>query len=154
MWIPLAPPVMAEMAQWGKMNELLQVRLLPRGWSHDNPRNLPRTISPGGASPSSRLPGMLRPAGSAAARRPKYAKGVETARAIERNGQLAFDYFDPGIGEACPRGTVSAESISPCEYVDAWTEQIMLPAIELDNPEVTGKGAKGDTDTTVAVERR
>lgn len=30
----------------------------------------------------------------------------------------------------------------------------MLPAIELDNPEVTGKGTKGDAGTTVAVDRR
>ena len=48
MWTPLAPPVMPGIARWGKTNELLRVRLLPRGWSHDNPKNLPRTISPTG----------------------------------------------------------------------------------------------------------
>ena len=138
----------------GKMNELLQVRLLPRGWSHDNPRNLPRTISPGGASPSSRLPGMLRPAGSAAARRPKYAKGVETARAIERNGQLAFDYFDPGIGEALSARNCLCRIHLPVRVRRRLDRADQAARHRAGQSGVTGKGAKGDTDTTVAVERR
>src|ERR1700752_2512086 len=46
MWSQLAPSSMAGMARWGKTNELLRLRLLRRGWSHDNPKGLPRTISP------------------------------------------------------------------------------------------------------------
>jgi hypothetical protein len=45
-WTPLAPPMMAGLARWGKTNELLRARLVERGWSHDNPKGLPRTISP------------------------------------------------------------------------------------------------------------
>ena len=45
-WTALAPPMMAGLARWGKTNELLRARLVERGWSHDNPKGLPRTISP------------------------------------------------------------------------------------------------------------
>jgi hypothetical protein len=46
------------------------------------------------------------------------------------------------------------ESISARGYVDAWTERITLPAIDLSDPEVTGRGIKGGHEVTVAVERR
>src|SRR6202167_615 len=94
-WTALAPPVMAGMARWGKTNELLPVRLLPRGWSHDAPRNMPRTISPAGAL------AIVAAAGDGATGRPDvtarnlYARGVETVRAIGRGAQLAFEY--PGL---------------------------------------------------------
>src|ERR1700733_14847785 len=74
--------VLAGMARWGKTNELLRVRLLPRGWTHDDPRNMPRTISPAGDF------AIVAATGDGATGRPDvtarnlYARGVETRRAL------------------------------------------------------------------------
>jgi hypothetical protein len=177
-WSSLAPPVMAGMARWGKTNELMRVRLLPRGWSHDNPKNLPRTISPGGDFAIVGTTGDAATGWATGDATTRYAKGIETARAIERNGQLAFDYVDLEIGDALSavadsedalatwlllysvtdsqiRAELSLpESISSRGYVNAWTERIMLPAIRLGGPEVSGKATRGEGGVTVAVERR
>ena len=99
-WTPLAPPMMAGLARWGKTNELLRARLVGRGWSHDNPKGLPRTISPAGdfaivATTGDALTGY--PGGRPST---KYAKGIATVRAIGRNfHQLAFDFSDAYTGE-------------------------------------------------------
>jgi hypothetical protein len=178
MWSLLAPPIMAGMARWGKTNELMRVRLLPRSWSYDNPKNLPRTISPRGDFAIVGTTGDGATGWAAGNPTTRYAKGVETARAIERNGQLAFDYVDLEIGHALSavagsddalatwlllynvndrqiRAELSLpESISLRGYVDAWTERIMLPDIDLSDPEVSGRDTKGDREVTVAVERR
>ncbi len=180
-WSRLAPPVMQGMARWGKTNELLRVRLLPRGWSHDNPKNLPRTISP---AVDFAIVGTTGDAATGLAGgnpTTRYAKGLETARAIERNGQLSFDFVDHGVGEAlfAVAGSENAlatwlllyhvvdrqiraelslpESISPRGYVDAWTERIIMPAVELDDTEVTVGNSdveEGDEGVTVTVEKR
>jgi hypothetical protein len=82
-------------ARWGKTNELLRARLVERGWSHDNPKGLPRTISPARdfaivATTGDAVTGY--PGGSPST---KYAKGIATVRAIGRNfHQLAFDFSD------------------------------------------------------------
>ena len=94
-WTALAPPMMAGLARWGKTNELLRARLVERGWSHDNPKGLPRTISPARdfaivATTGDAVTGF--PGGSPST---KYAKGIATVRAIDRNfHQLAFDFSD------------------------------------------------------------
>ena len=99
-WTRLAPPMMAGLARWGKTNELLRARLVGRGWSHDNPKGLPRTISPAGdfaivATTGDAL--ISYPGGRPST---KYAKGIQTVRAIGRNfHQLAFDFSDPYTGE-------------------------------------------------------
>lgn len=179
MWTPLAPPVMHGMAQWGKTTELLRVRLLPRDWSDDNPKNLPRTISPTGdfaivGTTGDAATGLV--GGKPATR---YAKGAETetACAIERNGQPAFDFVDLGVGEALSAVAVSEdalatwlllyhgvdgqiraelslpESISPRGYVDAWTEWIIIPAVELSDIEIIVGNSEGDEAATVTVEK-
>lgn len=180
-WTPLAPPVMPGMARWGKTNELLRVRLLPRGWSHDNPKNLPRTISPAGDFAIVGTTGDAATGLAGGNPTTRYAKGVETARAIERNGQLAFDFVDLGVGEALSAvagsedalvtwlllyhvvdGQIRAElslpeSISPRGYVDAWTERIIMPAVELGDIEIivgTSEGEEGGEGATVTVEKR
>ena len=87
--------MMAGLARWGKTNELLRARLVERGWSHDNPQGLPRTISPARdfaivATTGDAVTGY--PGGSPST---KYAKGIQTVRAIGRNfHQLAFDFSD------------------------------------------------------------
>jgi hypothetical protein len=165
-WTALAPPVMAGMARWGKTNELLRVRLLPRGWSHDDPRNMPRTISP------ARDLAIVAAAGDGATGRPDvtsrnlYARGVETVRAIGRGDQLAFEY--PGLEPPAddldiwlllyhPAGDeVAAElsrpySISPAGYVDSWSERILLDPVRLAQPAFAAAPAP---EVSVPVARR
>ena len=166
-WTALAPPVMAGMARWGKTNELLRVRLLPRGWTHDDPRNMPKTISPAGDF------AIVAATGDGATGRPDvtarnlYARGVETVRAVGRGDQLAFDY--PGLAPPAaddvaiwlllyhPAGDeIRAElsrphSISPAGFVDSWAERILLPSIRLAQPAIAAPAAAA---VTVAVARR
>lgn len=180
-WTSLAPPAMPGMARWGKTNELLRVRLLPRGWSHDNPNCLPRTISPGSEFAIVATAGDAMTGVPDARPTTKYAKGIETARAIERNVQLAFDL--PGIDIAgALSAVVNAEStmatwlllyhatssqicaelslangISPRGHVDTWAERIILPLVDLNGPDVDTRGTlgeEGDEGATVTVEKR
>ena len=92
------PPILEGLIRWARTNRFLREELVPRGWRFDNPRNLPRTIHPGGqfaivATTGDDVTGLaaLLPA-------PKYAKGDATARAVEVNEQLTLDFgdFDPG----------------------------------------------------------
>jgi hypothetical protein len=156
MWTTLAPPMMAGMARWGKTNELLRARLVQRGWSHDNPKGLPRTISPG------RDFAIVATTGDSATGLPeanpstKYAKGVQTVLAVGRNLQLAFDF--PGMDVAQGLWDVAAEEdplatwlllyhVTPEQiraelslangidlrgHVSAWIERIIVPAIDLE----------------------
>jgi hypothetical protein len=146
-WTGLAPPVIAGMARWGKTNELLRVRLLPRGWTHDDPRNMPRTISPAGDLAIVAATGDGGTGRADLAARNLYARGIETVRAIGRADQLAFDY--PGLEPAPaddlviwlllynPAGDeIRAElsrphSITQAGFVDGWAERIMLPPVPL-----------------------
>jgi hypothetical protein len=155
-WTALAPPMMAGMARWGKTNELLRDRLAGRGWTHDNPKGLPRTISPG------RDFAIVATTGDSATGLPeanpstRYAKGVQTVRAVGRNVQLAFDLFGLDVGDGLwalaheddPLATwlllyhVAPEQIRAelslangldlRGHVSAWIERIILPAIDLD----------------------
>jgi hypothetical protein len=152
-WTSLAPPMMAGLARWGKTNELLRTRLVQRGWWHDNPKGLPRTISPG------RDFAIVATTGDAATGQPcgspctKYAKGVQTVRAIGRNIQLTFDFPDLDMGEALWAGAGDADEmatwlllyhVAPDEihaelslangidqrgHVSKWVERIILPVI-------------------------
>lgn len=179
-WSAAAPPIMPGLARWGKTAELLRLRLLPRGWSQDNPRGLPRAIGPGPGP--GREVAIVATAGDAATGLPKanpanrYPKGIETMKAVERNVQLAFDFSDL-FGEAGPDDDVLAtwlllynvtpteiraelslpSDITPTGFVSAWQERILLPVIDLTSPDVTGRGLpeRGENrDVTVAVEQR
>ena len=166
-WTALAPPVIAGMARWGKTNELLRVRLVPRGWVHDDPRNMPRTISP------ARDFAIVAATGDGGTGRPDvtarnlYARGVETVRAIGHGDQLAFDY--PGL-EPAPADDlviwlllyhlagdeITAElsrprSISPGGYVDSWAERILLAPVRLGQPAAAAVPA---AEVSVRVTRR
>jgi hypothetical protein len=163
-WSPSAPPIMPGLARWAKTNELLRLRLLPRGWSQDNPRLMPRTISPG------RTHAIVATAGDAATGvlnanpTTRYAKGTETVKAVEANIQLAFDFAglfnwpapsddgtpEPALGtwlllynagETEIRAELSlASAISATGFVGAWRERIILPAIDLTRPDAAGRG--------------
>ncbi len=45
---PFDPPIMEGLTRWARTNRFLREELVPLGWGFDNPRNLPRTIHPGG----------------------------------------------------------------------------------------------------------
>jgi hypothetical protein len=104
---PLDPPIMEGLTRWARTNRFLREELVPLGWRFDNPRNLPRTIHPGGqfaivattGDDVTGLAGLL--AGLLAG--PKYAKGYATARAVEVNEQLTLDFGDFGPGDLPPR---------------------------------------------------
>jgi hypothetical protein len=154
-WTKLAPPMMSGMVRWGKTNELLRDRLVQRGWSHDNPKGLPRTIS------QDREFAIVATTGDSATGladsnpSTKYAKGVQTVRAIGRNLQLAFDF--PGVDMAEALWAVANEEeplatwlllyhVAPEQiraelslangidlrgHVSAWIERIILPVLDL-----------------------
>jgi|HubBroStandDraft_5_1064220.scaffolds.fasta_scaffold213423_2 hypothetical protein len=169
MWSDLAPPVMGGMARWGKTNELLRIRLLPRGWTCDDPRNLPRTISPGGELAIVAATGDSGTGRPGLTARNLYPRGIETVRAVGRGAQLAFDYPDLPLDDADdlalwlllynPAGDeVHAElsrpdSISPSGYVTTWTERIMLPPLRLARPQLRPVAAAA-AGVTVPVTRR
>jgi hypothetical protein len=150
-WTPLAPQMMAGLARWGRTNELLRARLAERGWGHDNPKGLPRTLSPARdfaivATTGDAVTGY--PYGSPST---KYAKGIQTVRAIGRNfHQLAFDLPDLYTGKdfwpaeddlatwlllyhVTPdqvRAELSlANGIDRRGHVSEWIERIILPAV-------------------------
>ena len=156
-WTPLAPPMMAGLARWGKTNELLRARLVGRGWSHDNPKGLPRTISPGRDFAIVATTGDAVTGYPGASPSTKYAKGIQTVRAIGRNfHQLAFDFSDPYTGEDfwafgddgddlatwlllyhVTPDQVRAElslgnGIDRRGHVSEWIERIILPALRTD----------------------
>jgi hypothetical protein len=150
-WTPLAPPMMAGLARWGKTNELLRARLVERGWSHDNPKGLPRTISPARDFAIVATTGDAVTGYAGASPSTKYAKGIATMRAIDRNfHQLAFDFSDLYMGKDywadgddlatwlllyhVTTGQVRAElslgnGIDRRGHVSEWIERIILPAM-------------------------
>jgi hypothetical protein len=103
---PFDPPIMEGLTRWARTNRFLREELVPLGWGFDNPRNLPRTIHPGGqfaivATTGDDVTGLagLLPG-------PKYAKGYATTRAVEVNEQLTLDFGDFGdfgAGDLPPR---------------------------------------------------
>jgi hypothetical protein len=165
----LDPPNTAGIGRWGRTNRLLRERLIPQGWTYDNPRNLPRTISPTGdvaivATAGDSFTGDPR-------RQPttKYAKGVATADAVGRNEQLSlFGHDDEPSGDALAtwlllydsdetgiRAEVSlAASIDEDGFVDAWTERIILPPVVFDTPPVGSRVTDDRPPIDIAVERR
>jgi hypothetical protein len=90
----LDPPILLGLTRWGRMSRYLREELVPEGWTFDNPRNLARTIHPGGefaivAATGDELTGL---AGLLPTTR--YRKGDATVRAVAVNEQLTFDFGD------------------------------------------------------------
>jgi hypothetical protein len=159
-WTALAPQIMPGMVRWGKTNELLRARLLPRGWSQDGLKGLPRTISPAGDFAIVATTGDSGTGLPEANPATKYAKGVQTVLAIGRNIQLAFDFSGVDLQDVLwtvaaeedalatwlllyhvtpeqIRGELSlAHGIDLRGHVSAWIERIILPVIDLTGPAV------------------
>ena len=155
----LDPPMMEGLTRWGRMNRFLREELIPAGWRFDNPRNLPRTIHPGGefaivAATGDELTGLagLLPA-------TKYLKGDATVRAIVINEQLTLDFddFAPGpddipVGgsgemltwfmmfhteEEAFRVELSLPNAITDGRITSWAERIILPAFPRDDDRLT-----------------
>ncbi len=163
-WTALAPQIMPGIVRWGKTNELLRARLVQRGWSHDGPKGLPRTISPG------RDFAIVATTGNSATGLPeanpatKYAKGVQTVLAVGRNVQLAFDFSGVDVqdllwtvaaGEDALATWLLLYHVTPEQiraelslangidlhgHVSAWIERIILPVIDLTGNAVAVSG--------------
>ncbi|MEV4162133.1 hypothetical protein [Nonomuraea dietziae] len=93
----LDPPHTPGIGRWGRTNRLLRERLIPQGWSFDNPSNLPRTINPEHtfaivATTGDQYTG-LRVAGLQPTT--KYAEGPATASAVASNEQWVQDGLFP-----------------------------------------------------------
>lgn len=164
-WTALAPPMMAGLARWGKTNELLRARLVKRGWRHDSLKGMPRTIHPAWdfaivATTGDAVTGHRD--GSPAT---KYAKGIQTVRAVDRNVQLAFDLPDLypreawGARDSCLatwlllyhaapdqiRAELSlAHGIDQRGHVSAWIERIILPAVRIEPPHQAWRPGRHD----------
>ncbi|GIH17677.1 hypothetical protein [Rugosimonospora africana] len=84
-YTPLDPPNMQGMARYSRTVRLLRERLIPFGWSFDNPRNLARTVSP------DRRVAVITTLGDGATGFPhalpstRYEKGLATIEAVGRN---------------------------------------------------------------------
>ena len=176
----LDPPIMEGLIRWGRTNRFLREELIPAGWGFDNPRNLPRTIHPGGefaivATTGDELTGLaeLLPA-------TKYAKGYATAQAVGINEQLALDFGDFDLGldddraadardpatwlllfhvdEDGFRAELSLPNAIADGRITGWAERIILPAFPRDEDRLaallTSSGADPDEDIVVAVRRR
>jgi hypothetical protein len=178
---PLDPPIMEGLTRWGRTNRFLREELVPAGWSFDNPRNLPRTIHPGGefaivATTGDQLTGLLEllPA-------TKYPKGDATVRAVEVNEQqltLDFGDFDLRLadGHAIEAGDLltwfmlfhvdeagfHVELSLPDAIADgritSWAERIILPVFPRADERLAALlppgGDERDGEIVVAVSRR
>jgi len=180
MCTPLDPPIMEGLTRWGRANRYLREELVPAGWRYDNPRNLPRTIHPGGefaivAATGDDLTGQTGLAGLLP--RTKYRKGEATARAVQVNGQLALDFGDFGhnsgaagddrdgdlltwlllfhAGDEGFRVELSLPDAIEDGRITSWAERIVLPFLPRDAvvPVVPARGRSGD-GVVVAVSRR
>jgi hypothetical protein len=166
----LDPPIMEGMTRWARTTRFLREELIPRGWRFDNPRNLPRTIHPGGefaivVSTGDELTGLLD-----ALPATKYLKGQATVRAVEVNEQLALDFpgFDlsqrDGAGEIltwflmyrASEDEFRVELSVPDAIVDgritSWAERVILPAFPRDDDRLAGLEAPAGDDSDVVVE--
>ena len=103
---PFDPPIMEGLTRWARTNRFLREELVPLGWGFDNPRNLPRTIHPGGQFAIVAITGDDVTGLAGLLPGPKYARGYATTRAVEVNGQLTLDFGDFGLGGLPPRDHV------------------------------------------------
>jgi len=170
------PPSMAGFMRYGRTVRFLREDLVPLGWDYDNPRNLCRTINPG------REFAIVSTSGDEATGNPdltpttKYPKGYATAEAVDRNGQLAFDFGDEGIKETPIdeeqlatwfllyyvtddeiRAEISLPSAMVGGSISDWQERIILPVFTLDADPAAKRPGDDDSDEgeyVVEVNRR
>jgi hypothetical protein len=164
------PPNMQGMARYSRTVRLLREQLVPLGWSHDNPRNLARTVSP------DRRVAIIATLGDAATGvahalpSTRYEKGLATTEAVNHNFlqlTLPIDLGDEEPFDADTEGTttwvllchvtdteIRAELSLPDSmvdgYIDTWIERLILPPITLQStPDVAVPYSTPDADVNV-----
>jgi hypothetical protein len=168
------PPIMEGLTRWARTNRYLREELVGLGWQFDNPRNLPRTIHPGGefaivATMGDDLTGLadLLPT-------TKYAKGFATALAVAMNGQLTLDFGDFDFGpraagspallqtwfmlfhveEDAFRVEVSLPDRIADGRITSWAERIILPPLPREDDGLGAVTQAPADDVVVPVSRR
>src|SRR5262245_25731094 len=82
---PLDPPNMQGMARYSRTVRLLRERLIPLGWTYENPRNLARTVSPDRRVAIIATLGDVATGVAHVMPSTRYGKGVATVEAVSRN---------------------------------------------------------------------
>ncbi len=166
---PLDPPIMEGLTRWARTNRFLREELIPLGWRFDNPRNLPRTIHPGGQFAIVAMTGDDVTGLAGLLPGPRYAKGYATARAVQVNEQLTLDFGDFALPPADQLLTwlllfrtdddgFHAELSLPDRIDDGritrWAERIILPVFPRDEIVLDGGLAPPDSagDRGIVVE--
>jgi hypothetical protein len=151
---PLDPPLVQGLIRWGRATRFLREELVVLGWEFDNPRNLARTIHPGGTFAIVVAHGDESTGRPALVPTAKHAKGDATAHAVQVNEQLSLDFEGPDPGFRPAAGQVVADDVLtwfllfylnddecrvelslPDAIVDgqftSWAERIILPTFPL-----------------------
>ncbi len=175
----LDPPIMEGIVRWARTTRFLREELVIGGWRYDNPRNLSRTIHPGGEFAIVVTTGDEMTAVAEVMPRTKYPKGFATASAVVINEQLAFEYegfcADQADGQAQDAGDLRTwlllfhvdedgfhvELSLPDAIVDghitSWIDRIILPVFPREDDALTVSAESGDDgqgDVVVDVSRR
>jgi hypothetical protein len=174
LYTPLDPPNMAGMARYARTVRLLRERLLPLGWTYDNPRNLARTVSP------DRRVAIIATLGDAAtgvAHVPpstQYQKGIATVEAVSRNFvqlTLPIDLGDEDpvtdddlgtttwillyhLTDAEIRAELSLPDSTVDGYIDTWVERIILPSVPLEPSVAVDVPTRRAVEPEILVSRR
>lgn len=176
----LDPTNMQGMTRWAKTVRFLREELLVAGWDYDNSTNFCRTIHPSEAFAIVVSSGDINTGVPKANPSTKYRKGETTVRAVEHNGQGAFDLGESYDIVEKPDSTkpdipvwyllyrVTTDAIFlelsfPKSIEDGliteWDERIILEAIDRqsppmieDTPDTTHDG--DESSYSVVVERR
>ena len=176
----LDPTNMEGMTRWAKFVRFLREELLVAGWDYDNSTNFCRTIHPSEAFAIVVSSGDVNTGVPLANPSTKYRKGETAVRAVEHNGQGAFDLGEGFEVDEQPdddkpdvpvwyllyrvtQDAIFLELSFPksieAGLINEWTERIILdpidrqapPTIE-DTPDTPQDG--DDSSYSVVVERR
>jgi len=140
----LDPPILEGLLRWGRTTKYLREGLLPLGWTFDNPRNLARTISPGGDFAIVVATGNERTGLADVEAGTRHHKGYATERAVIANGQLTLDLgdllrvapFDRAAGTGADAEQPTMWLLLFCVDEDAFRAELSLPAA-IDNGRIT-----------------
>jgi len=171
----LDPPNLTGFLRWGRTARFLREELIPAGWGFDNPRNLPRTIHPGGEFAIVATSGDSATGVIGFTPTTKYPKGIATVEAVESNLQLALEFGDDVFGAPGDQDPADHDNLMtwillfhvaedeirlelslPDSIIDgqiaSWSERIILPALPYSDDPFAGIGRPDDGEDEVVVE--
>lgn len=139
--------------RWGRTVRALREELLADGWTYDNPRNLPRTLSPDRCHAIITTLGDEGTGLEDANPSTKYAKGIATVYAIAQNfiqlsmfdeelDNLPLETNEDGlttwvllyhVTEHEIRAELSLPDSTTKGRIDTWIERIIFPSLRFDD---------------------